>query len=59
MGREREGRGKGGREGRDPQGLGDTPHFQILKNTLTMIHYTRQKDRHRTIKTALTHSVAR
>ena len=27
--------GKGeGREGRTPQGLGDTPHFQILKNTL-------------------------
>jgi len=27
-----EGRGKG-REGRDPQGLVDTPMFEILKNT--------------------------
>jgi len=32
-GREREGRRKRGREGA-PQGLVDTPMFQILKNTL-------------------------
>jgi len=34
-GREREGRRKRGREGA-PQGLVDTPMFQILKNTLLM-----------------------
>jgi len=35
-GKEREGKGKGRGEGkgRDPQGLVDTPTFQILKNTL-------------------------
>jgi len=39
--RGREGRGKGkGRgegKGRDPQGLVDTPMFQILKNTLSSL----------------------
>jgi len=38
--RGREGRGKGKRrgegKGRDPQGLVDTPMFQILKNTLSV-----------------------
>jgi len=29
-----EGKGKGEEKGRDPQGLVDTPMFQILKNTL-------------------------
>jgi len=28
------GKGKGEEKGRDPQGLVDTPRFQILKNTM-------------------------
>ena len=33
-GRRGRGKGKGKEKGRDPQGLVDTPTFQILKNTL-------------------------
>ena len=38
MDRERgRGKGKGDEKGRDPQGLVDTPMFQILGNTLSTI----------------------
>jgi len=32
-------KGKGQEKGRDPQGLVDTPMFQILKNTLSVTKY--------------------
>jgi len=37
-GKGREGKGSGEKKGRDPQGLVDTPMFQILKNTLKSSH---------------------